>query len=379
MSSLAERVLGHARFRQRAVEPAVPVGTPHWKEVPDLDVKDHVHELVLAEGADDEALAHVVSELAATPLDRQRPLWHIHLVQGHRDGPFMLVRLHHAIGDGVSLVKLLLALTDYGDAAPRAPGLPMPKPQGLVAIGKTAVAHTAALAHLLALSPDAPTALRGELGPKKRAAWTRPFAVEELRTVARRAGAKLNDVLVSATAGAIRRYLHAREGLPHVAELRALVPVFMQGHGDGMGNHFGLVFVPLLVGLPDPLERLRATKVANDWVKASADAAVAIEVLAVMGAAGPQVENIGIDFFTRKASWMITNVPGPTGTLRLAGRPITDLLVWAPVAGHIGLGVSLLTYDGRVRVGLLSDALLVPDPERLARAFEDEIAALALD
>ena len=87
--------------------------------------------------------------------------------------------------------------------------------------------------------------------------------------------------------------------------------------------------------------------------------------------------HLGIDLFTRKASCMITNVPGPSARLRLGGRAIDDLIVWAPVAGHLGLGISLVSYDGHVRVGVLSDEGLVPDPAGLARAWEDEVELLA--
>ncbi|MFO0744424.1 MAG: wax ester/triacylglycerol synthase family O-acyltransferase, partial [Myxococcota bacterium] len=107
MALLHERVLVHRRFRQRAVEPVAhgpigPLGTPHWEEVPDLHPGDHVHELSLPDDADDAALAEVLSELASAPLDRTRPLWTLHLIHGHGAGTVLVVRLHHAIGDGVT-------------------------------------------------------------------------------------------------------------------------------------------------------------------------------------------------------------------------------------------------------------------------------------
>lgn len=375
---VATRVARHPRFRQRVAPPRVPVGTPHWEEVPDFAPGPHLFERPL-DGDDDRALARALSELASTPLDRSRPLWTAHLLTGHADGPVLAVRLHHAIGDGVSLVRLLLALTDHGEAAPQTVGVAAPpRPRGLVARGNTAVGHAAALARMTLLAPDPMTVLRGELGPRKRVAWTRRFGLDALRAAARACDAKLNDLLVAVTAGALRRYLTDRQGLPSLAELRALVPVFLRGaDGDGgLGNHFGLVFLPLLVGIGDPRERVRASREANDRVKASADAAVAFEVLAAMGAAGPSVENLGIDLFTRKASVMITNVPGPSGALWMAGHRVVGLDVWAPVAGHIGTGVSLATYDGGVRVGVLSDARLVPDPQAIALAWESEAELL---
>jgi hypothetical protein len=154
--------------------------------------------------------------------------------------------------------------------------------------------------------------------------------------------------------------------------------VFFQGLGaaDAMGNHFGLVFAPLLVGIADPVARLRAVKARMDDLKTSSEAIVSLEVLALMGAAGPDAERLGIDVFTRKASMLLTNVPGPVSQLHLSGKTLTDLIVWAPVAGRVGVGVSMVSYGGAVRVGVLSDALRVPYPDAIASGFHSELAAL---
>lgn len=380
-----ERVLLEARFRQRVVEPRVPLGTPHWVEVPDLDVAAHLHRRTLAAPADDAALARLVGELASTPLARDRPLWEAWFIERREPGglsapPALLVRLHHAVGDGVSLVRLLLSLTDHEAAAPKEVGRPAAeRPHSLLELGRMAASHTAALARMLLLPGDPITAFRGELGPDKRVAWTRARPLPLVRTIAERHDAKLNDVFVAVVAGAIRRYLRAHEGLPPIAELRALVPLFLRGHGDGesLGNHFGLVFIPLLVGIPDPHERVRASKARNDLVKASPDALVALEVLSVMGAAGPGVEELGIDIFTRKASCMLTNVPGPTQPLSMAGARIDDMISFAPVAGHVSTGVTLVTYAERVRIGVITDVARIPDPEALALGVEAELDELS--
>jgi len=379
-----ERMLREPRFRQRVVEPRVPVGTPHWVEVPDLDVRAHLHRRALPAPGDDAALARLVGELASAPLDRERPLWEAWFIERHEPGglaspPILLIRLHHAVGDGVSLMRLLLALTDHDSEPPREVGQPIAeRPHSLLGLGRMAASHTAALARMLLLPGDPMTTFRGELGPEKRVAWTRPRPLPLVRAIAQRHDAKLNDVFVAVVAGAIRRYLRAHGGMPPIAELRAMVPLFLRGHGDGesLGNHFGLVFIPLLVGMPDPHERVRASKARNDLVKASPDANVAFEVLAVMGAAGPGVEELGIDIFTRKASCMLTNVPGPTRPLSMAGSRIDDMISFAPVAGHVSTGITLVTYAERVRIGIIADAGRIPDPEALARECEAELDEL---
>ena len=88
-----------------------------------------------------------------------------------------------------------------------------------------------------------------------------------------------------------------------------------------------------------------------------------------------EIEHIGIQLFTRKASVMITNVPGPPVEIHLAGSPLSEMLVWAPVSGHIGLGVSLLSYAGQVRLGIVADAKRVADPRAIVSAYEAELAA----
>src|SRR5690606_21984245 len=155
------------------------------------------------------------------------------------------------IGDGVSLVRFLLELTDPvpaegGDAAPAqkavTPGVPRPPlPKTPWGLGRLAVDHTTALGRLLTLPADPPTALRGPLGHARGVAWPRAFSQTALGSAAHAVGARLNDALVAIAAGALRRYLGAG---CDVAELRALVPIFVRGESPdgGLGNHFGLVF-----------------------------------------------------------------------------------------------------------------------------------------
>ena len=379
-----ERVLTHARFRQRAVESRLPFGVPRWVDVPELELGAHLHRVMLPAPGDEVALAHLIGRLASTPLDRDRPLWQLHFVEGlHVDArprpPLVIFRVHHAIGDGVSLVRFLVGLADQVGGHAKSVGMARPeRPHGALAFARIAARHARSLLRMLLIPPDRHTVFRGARSGDKRVGWTRPFSLEALRTVAHAHGAKLNDVLIAVVAGAVRRYLEAHGPVPPIAELRALVPFFVQDEGaeDALGNHFGLVFLPLLIGIADPSERVRASKARNDIVKGSVDALVAVEVLEVMGAAGPAVEAVGIDVFTRKASVMITNVSGPTGPLCVLGRRIEDFLVWAPVAGHVSTGISLITYGDVVRIGVLSDALRLPDPETLATACEAEVDAL---
>jgi hypothetical protein len=95
-----------------------------------------------------------------------------------------------------------------------------------------------------------------------------------------------------------------------------------------------------------------------------------------MGMVSPAIERIGVGLFTGKATMLITNVPGPAGVVKLAGQEVTSMGVWAPTSGSLGLGFSLLTYAGELRLGVASDAGLIPDPQALVSAFEREIKAI---
>ncbi len=374
------RLLAHKRFRQRVVESSLPGVGPSWEEDPRFTLSSHLHRAALPAPHDESALTSFASELASQVLDPRAPLWQMHVIEDAPGGTALVTRIHHAVGDGVSLVRLLLSITDEGDAAaPAAVGLTLaPAPSGLAQRVRLVADHAATLAHLVALPSDAKTQLRGELCRDKRLAVAPPLSIASLKRAGAPFGAKVNDVLLSLAAGATRRYLIACGAAVDELELRALVPVFFQGFGavEALGNHFGLVFAPLLVGIADPVARLRAVKARMDALKVSSEAIVSLEVLALMGAAGPDAERLGIDVFTRKASMLLTNVPGPVSHLHLAGKTLVDLIVWAPVAGHVGVGVSMVSYGGAVRVGVLSDALRVPDPDAIAAGFHSELAAL---
>lgn len=377
-----EKLLVHARFRARVHDTNLPGVAPRWEVDPHFDPRNHVHALGLPAPRDRAAFAALVSDLASQVLDRQRPLWQLHVVddapgEGGRRGTALVVRLHHCLGDGVALVRLLLSLTDEGSAAtPREPGRAA-APHGALDRARDLAAQTAALGRILLLPADPETAWRGPLGVRKELAFSRPFPLEGVRRAAARVGGKINDALLAACAGAARSDL-LRRGWDGRRDVRCLVPVHVPGGraNDALGNHIGLVFVELPVTEPDREARLRAVRERTARVKEQPDATVALAVLAAMGVASRELEHVSVQVLAAKASALVTNVPGPTARVHLGGHPVEAMLVWAPVSGGIGLGFSLLSYAGEVRLGVSSDALRVPDPRGLVEDFERELEAL---
>ena len=183
---------------------------------------------------------------------------------------------------------------------------------------------------------------------------------------------------MSATAGALRRYLRARGDPVAGLEIRAAVPVNLRPLEEAhkLGNRFGLVLAPLPVGIADPRRRLLETKRRMDEVKASMQPVVAFGLLKALGLAPSRLQSVALDFFGAKSSLVLTNVPGPRQRLYLAGRRLERVMFWVPQSGRLGLGVSILSYAGEVMVGVASDAGLIPDPQRLVAGFEAELARL---
>jgi len=376
---IAERLLPHLRFRQRVVDLGLPLLAPCWELDPAFDLRAHLHHVRVPAPADKAAFADLLSDLMSLRLDHDHPLWQAYIVDDAPGGTALVVRLHHCIGDGVALVRLLLSLCDGSHPVlPHEVGLrPPPKTHGAVELAKRAASQAATLGRLLLLPADAATPLKGPLGTRKLVAWSEPMPLEGVKAAAQRFGATVNDVLSAALTGALREYLVRRDCMHDGLQVRSMVPVFLRDEEtEGLGNHFGLVFLDYPVGLADGAARVREIKRSMDALKCADDATVAFGVLDAIGIASAELEHIALEIFTRKATLLTTNVPGPPEPVTLAGSKVHELLVWAPVSGYIGLGVTLISYAGHVRMGVNADARLVESPSEIVEAFERDLTRL---
>ena len=159
---------------------------------------------------------------------------------------------------------------------------------------------------------------------------------------------------------------------------RAVVPVNLRKAGteEDLGNKFGLVFLSLPVGIADPGERLRELGRRMDALKGSMEAPVAFGILNAIGAAPGPIQDIVVNMFGAKGTAVMTNVMGPHEQRFLAGAPLEELMFWVPQSGHLGMGVSILSYAGQVWVGVITDEALIPDPEVIISAFHAEFDEL---
>jgi len=412
---IRKRFLAYARFRQKPVDG--PTGAS-WQDDPDFDLDWHVRLSGLPGRGDGpatqkRALQRFVGQLASSPLDPHKPLWQFHLVERYRGGSAIVARIHHCYADGIALVQVLLSLTD----AERKPGKTEPLPKTWLKQEGAAVARRVGavdrymrlggkmlgkgmemvqaptlagvlakeggeiareLVHALSLPDDPPSMLRGRLGVSKRVAWAEPLKLEEVKAVGRACDCTVNDVLMATAAGALREYMRERGEALDGMTLRATVPVNLRPleHARKLGNHFGLVFLDLPVGEANPVRRLERVADCMRQLKGSRQAIVAYGLLAALGMAPAAVQELALDLFSRKATAVATNVPGPQQPLYLAGRKLREMMFWVPQTGSIGIGVSILSYDGEVHFGLIADARLIPDPQDVIRRFGEEFDKL---
>jgi diacylglycerol O-acyltransferase / wax synthase len=374
---LAGRLLAaYPRFGQRIVRGRWPVRAPQWHDV-DVDLDVHFQRVT----SDGSGLSAVVDALLSRPLDLSRPPWHCHLVTGPA-GDALVVRVHHAVADGIALAGVLLALTDEADpalgqsppveAVAHRPTAPLPSMVGLI----TGMAWNGL--RLLALPREPRTELTGRPGIPKRSAWTPGLPLAQVRSVAAATGGSVNDVLLAVIAGALRRYLLDAGVQP--PDLRVFVPVSVRPAGaplrGQLGNRFGLLFPQLPVAEPAPIARVAAVSRQMAALKASTEAASSSSMIRILGTFPNWTHALAGRVLGSKATAVVTNVPGPRRPVRLAGAEVTRLTYWVPQVGSIGIGISIFSYAGAVCVGVATDAGLVPDPSRLTNAMTAEFDAL---
>ena len=250
--------------------------------------------------------------------------------------------------------------------------------RGAAAATRLAVRTTQVAGQLL-LSHNPENPLAGTPRARKRVVWAQPVPIDALKRTGRLAGATLNDVLMSAVAGALHTYQLDDHADP--VDLITMVPVNVRPLDEPipaeLGNRFALVFFRFPSGLGSTLARLSETKRRMDWIKTSPEAVLTYGLINLIGRTNRTMERYLVDFFANKAIGVTTNVIGPGSPRYLAGATVTGVLGWVPGSGRQTVGVCIFTYAGHVRVGFLTDASVVPHPERLLAAFEDELDRLS--
>ena len=426
--TVERRFLKFKRFRQRPVQ---ETGMSYWETDASFDIEHHVRRVSLPGKGGRAALENskvaletLVSDLAATPLDPDRPLWQFHLVENFGNASAIITRIHHCYADGIALIAVMQSMTratadadeeDDDDVESGEPETPkedlgfleqlivpathkisqaiklggdmvagylslLASPGKAADLTKQGVGFAQEAAFLLTMPSDSETRFKGIPGVAKKVAWADPIPLDDVKAIGKVLDCSVNDVLLSCVAGALRDYLEEKGDETEGVEVRAMVPVNLRPpeKAGELGNQFGLVALVLPVGIANPLKRLYELRRRMAELKGGTQAMLAYGLLAAVGMGPKILQDKVLGMMGAKASAVMTNVPGPREKLYFAGAKIDQQMFWVPQSGNIGMGVSILSYGGGVQFGLITDRKLVPDPEAIINRFGDELEKLLL-
>jgi diacylglycerol O-acyltransferase len=393
-------------YTKRARRGITSLGQWGWEQDQSFDLEHHVRRSALPQPGRVLELLALCSRLHSTLLDRQRPLWEIHLIEGLRDGRYALyTKVHHAMLDGVSALRMLSrVLSDDPDQrdmpppwAPRptrgkSAGAEQPNPlQTVLDIAGETAGLVPALMRTVSrgitqqggsLSLSAPKSMFNVpiTGARRFAAQSWPM--ERVRRVAKATDATVNDVVLAMCSGALRAYMLSLDALPDMP-LIAMVPVSLHGedaeHKDG-GNAVGVVMCNLGTHLADPAARLEAVHASMVEGKQSLKGMSQLQIL-MMSAVGvspllilPALRLNGV--VRPPFNLVISNVPGPRAPMYWNGARLDGLYPLSiPLDGQ-ALNITCTSYSDEIAFGLTGCRRSVPHLQRLLGDLEDELLAL---
>jgi diacylglycerol O-acyltransferase len=403
------------RYRQRVLEVPGHLANPVWVDDPDFDVTYHVRRSALPRPGTEEQLLDLVARLTARPLDRNRPLWEMYLIEGlEGDRTAVVTKTHPALVDGLGAIdigQVILDARPAGGEVPaedwrprRPPGQValvwqaveqyLQRPSAVVETARTAIGDVRATASRWAgvagglLAAAARTAIRpapvsplnAPIGRQRRVAVARA-SLEDVKVIRKAHGGTVNDALLTIVTGALREWLLSR-GEPVVGStsVRALVPVSVRNEEDEAGSPVASLLVDLPVGEPNPWVRLARISYAMRGLTQGSQSVGADTLSALSGFAPPTLHALGAraasGLSRRLFNLVVTNVPGPQAPLYAGGARMVEVFPVVPLARGQGLAIGMTSYDGTVYVGLNADRDSLSDVDVLADLIEQEVAYL---
>ena len=402
---IGSRVGRAPRYRQLLRSVPLGLNAPVWADDPSFDISRHVLH------ADRQRLGDVVEGCMSEPLPRDRPLWQMRIAPRLEDGRIALVgKAHHCMVDGIAAVELTSMLLDPEPDPPRdepdwwRPG-PTPRPVSLLAGGiadlargplevatmpARALTSPARAADLARRAGRALRAVAGSARPAKPiAALNRPNSprrhlallsrpTADLRRIKGSFGTKLNDVVLAASAGAVRRFLGRRGETP--IRLKTMVPVSVRDSGQSgeLGNRISFMFVDLPCDEPDPARRLRRVHAETAERKHAGEPEGANDVVQSIGLVPAPVRKAVSRFVAspRTFNLVVSNIPRPTERLYLRGCELKEAYPVVPLADRHALAIGVTNVGEKLCFGLYADRESLPDADSVARDLEESIDEL---
>ena len=402
------------RYRQKLAIPRFEMGRPFWVDDPSFNLDYHVRHTALPQPGSDEQLRQLVGRIFSQRLDRSKPLWEVWLVQGFEGGKFAVIsKTHHALVDGVSGVDIATVLFDLQPVPPEPPEddgwTPELEPSDadLIAEGVKGLVRTPiglagrAIGALgnpgltvgsareaaegvgeivwagLNPAPDVP--LNVPIGPHRRVRWVQS-RLSDFKEIKDGLGGTVNDAVLAVVAGALGRWLRTRGVRSEGLELRALVPVSIRSQDErgALGNRIAAMRGPLPVYVTDPVERLQIVQESMGNLKQSKQALGAEVIAGLTDFAPPTLlaQASRLNFSTRLFNLIVTNVPGPQFPLYLLGREMLEIVPIAFLPENHALAIAIMSYNGKVDVGLLGDYDAMSDLEEFGQMLEESLAEL---
>jgi WS/DGAT/MGAT family acyltransferase len=410
---LVESRLGLSRvFRQRLVEVPLALSYPYWVNDPEFDLAQHLPHVKLGGKGGIRELMELAASTWGQTLDRDRPLWDITFVSGVNSiegvspqSYALVTRVHHAALDGKASSEMMTAILDLSADAQRevrggefvAGELPSPfsvitrswarageKAVNLAGfLGKAAIdaVNLRFDPQLQRLEPpprllSAPPSIFNQAIRSARTFWGRNFDFERIRAIRKAVpGVTVNDVVLAICAGGLRSYLQQKGELPG-KPLVAMAPISVRGEQGGAGNQVSAMLVSLATDVDNALDRLVHIRANTQRSKIHANAMPANRITEflpseTLAAAARVYTRTRLGGHHRPFfNVTITNVPGPPMPLYAAGAKIHSAFGMAPILDGLGLILVILSYHGRISIGISSCEQIVADPDHMADCFD---------
>ena len=409
---LEGRIQPFEKFRQKVI---YKNGQPTWHFDEHFDIHSHIHHRALPEPGDKHQLKLFVEDLISQPLDHTKPLWQIHIIENFEGSTAVVWRIHHSIGDGISLIKVLLSLTnstaeksliehtsyevltghhehehehhpnlrervthlfEQGQTyLKEAKELVIEHPDKLKEYVNEGIHSLKELMQVVTAKSHPDSIYKGELGVRKRIAWSETIPLETIKKIGKEYGGTVNDTLLVALSGAIRSHmLHYHQDLE--MEYKIVCPVNMR-HGEKgihLGNKVGVIVLDLPINEVNPIKRFEIIIAKTKELKHSLEPFITFEFTQMISNLIPKkVEEVGAKFLGSKLMAVVSNVPGPRKAIYFAGTEVENIMFWLPQTVSLGVGMSIISYNNKVSFGVTTDAHLIHDPERIVEGFVRDI------